>query len=382
MRKSLFLVLIVLALFSVQAGASGFKVIVPDTTDAGEILVGTPFTIDFYGVNDDAGMLGASLPFELYSPDVITTITHVNVGGISPYIPPSSNTWEDSSITVYNDWNKDGFWTMFDDWSGWSWDGTLPDTVNFSGITMSEWSVSDTTLYFKFHLQIDQEGTFCIDSIDHSNNTYDWLFDFPVSFGGPHCWSIVSPSVLAADFTADVTSGEYPLTVQFTDLSTGSPTSWDWDFGDGVGTSILQNPQYTYADPGKGSYTVTLTVGDGVSTSTETKTDFITAYTDVKEVDKELLPTEFALGQNYPNPFNMQTRFEFALPKQSTVNVAIYNVIGQKIKTLADGEFEAGYWEVNWDGTSDYGIEVASGLYFYKIETEQFKDTKKLMLLK
>jgi PKD repeat protein len=76
-----------------------------------------------------------------------------------------------------------------------------------------------------------------------------------------------------ADFTADVTTGTSPLEVQFTDLSTGSPTSWNWDFGDG-GTSTEQNPAHTYFD--EGTYTVTLTASNGPSSDTEEKAGFIT----------------------------------------------------------------------------------------------------------
>ncbi len=77
-----------------------------------------------------------------------------------------------------------------------------------------------------------------------------------------------------ADFSASPTSGDYPLTVNFTDLSTGSPTSWSWDFGDGVGTSTSQNPSYTYN--AAGTYTVSLTATNAYGSDIETKVDYIT----------------------------------------------------------------------------------------------------------
>ena len=79
---------------------------------------------------------------------------------------------------------------------------------------------------------------------------------------------------VTAQFTADVTSGAAPLTVQFTDTSTGSPTSWLWTFGDG-NTSTAQNPQHTYSSAG--TYTVTLTASHTYSNDTETKTSYISA---------------------------------------------------------------------------------------------------------
>jgi len=77
-----------------------------------------------------------------------------------------------------------------------------------------------------------------------------------------------------ANFSGTPTSGDYPLTVSFTDLSSGSPTSWSWNFGDGVGTSTAQNPSYIYETAG--TYTVSLTATNAYGSDTETKTDYIT----------------------------------------------------------------------------------------------------------
>lgn len=81
------------------------------------------------------------------------------------------------------------------------------------------------------------------------------------------------PVAPVADFSADPTSGDAPLTVNFTDLSTNGPTSWSWTFGDGVGTSTEQNPSYTYDAPG--NYTVVLMASNSAGDDTVTKTDYI-----------------------------------------------------------------------------------------------------------
>ena len=87
--------------------------------------------------------------------------------------------------------------------------------------------------------------------------------------------------VLAAGFTASPVSGEAPVTTSFTDQSTGSPTGWTWDFGDGT-TDTTQNPTHTYTNPG--TYTVTLTVTDGIGTDTLVATDLVTATNDISFV--------------------------------------------------------------------------------------------------
>jgi len=115
-----------------------------------------------------------------------------------------------------------------------------------------------------------------------SGDMYDYLHPYqdPTTGEAPgyekmaDVWFSALEEILpVADFTADPISGEHPLTVNFTDQSTGDITSWSWDFGDGLGTSTQQNPSYTYNDPG--TYTVRLTVTGPAGTDTETKTDYV-----------------------------------------------------------------------------------------------------------
>ena len=93
-------------------------------------------------------------------------------------------------------------------------------------------------------------------------------------------------------------------------------------------------------------------------------------------------PSQFGLSQNYPNPFNPTTAFEYSLPEASRVRVSVFNVLGQNIKTLADGEQTAGVHRVTWDGTDEGGNNVASGVYFYKVTTPEYQSAKKMVLLK
>lgn len=89
-------------------------------------------------------------------------------------------------------------------------------------------------------------------------------------------------------------------------------------------------------------------------------------------------PIEFALYQNYPNPFNPSTQINFALPQNSFVTVKVYNAIGEEVARLVNNEFKsAGNYSVSFDG-SNFG----SGIYFYSIEAGQFKETKKMVLIK
>jgi hypothetical protein len=95
------------------------------------------------------------------------------------------------------------------------------------------------------------------------------------------------------------------------------------------------------------------------------------------------VPTRFELSQNYPNPFNPTTKFRFSLPKQNDVRVVVFDILGREVKTLVNEKnLVAGKYEVDWDGTNSMGSQVSSGVYFYKIVTGGFVDTKKMIMIK
>lgn len=96
----------------------------------------------------------------------------------------------------------------------------------------------------------------------------------------------------------------------------------------------------------------------------------------------ETHPSEFSLFQNYPNPFNPTTEISYSLPEACQVKLSIYNLLGQKVRVLADEYQSAGSKSVEWNGKDDRGIEVAAGIYFYRIEAGNFSQTKKMLLVK
>jgi hypothetical protein len=96
----------------------------------------------------------------------------------------------------------------------------------------------------------------------------------------------------------------------------------------------------------------------------------------------ETTPTEFALLQNYPNPFNPETTIKYNLAEAANVQLRIYNIVGQVVRTLVGDRQAAGRYQVRWNGTDDRGVAVSSGIYFYQISAGKFQDVKRLMLLK
>ncbi len=88
-------------------------------------------------------------------------------------------------------------------------------------------------------------------------------------------------------------------------------------------------------------------------------------------------PREFSLSQNYPNPFNPVTNIEFSIPKTGLVKLSIFNAAGRKVTALVNGELSAGRYNYDFDAT-----QLASGIYFYKLEANDFTATKKMVLIK
>ncbi|MCA9731832.1 VCBS repeat-containing protein [candidate division KSB1 bacterium] len=96
-----------------------------------------------------------------------------------------------------------------------------------------------------------------------------------------------------------------------------------------------------------------------------------------------ITPDDYVLAQNYPNPFNPSTKIQYKLPLQKKVSLKIYNVRGQLVKTLVNGQVQdAGLHEVTWNGLNEKGVHVASGVYVYSLEFGNFRKTKSMTLLK
>ena len=94
------------------------------------------------------------------------------------------------------------------------------------------------------------------------------------------------------------------------------------------------------------------------------------------------IPNEFALHQNYPNPFNPITSLRYDLPNDGLVNITIYDMMGRIVKTLVNSSQIAGYKSIQWNATNDRNEPVSAGLYLYTIQAGEFRQTKKMVLLK
>ena len=298
-------------------------------------------------------------------------------------------------------------------------DGTGADTVGFGGTGFDLGSGFpsnfDDTTYSLTVGPFDTAGSanqICIDSSYYPpSNVWKWEGGAGIgartpSWEGPYCYFIVDPAnpptlvgAQPAGLTFRADGGEQPDTLTFTVLISDS-SSISVDFSGTLTakaggdftfspTSGTHGTEVTVSIDGRGLSTgthtgaITLTANDAANTTFEIPiTLFIDMAVSVKPIEHEVLPSDFVLSQNYPNPFNPTTQIAFDLPTKSHVALTVYNVLGQRVITLVNEKLAAGKYVADWNGRSSGGNEVASGIYFYRLHTEQFTQTKKMVLLK
>jgi len=128
---------------------------------------------------------------------------------------------------------------------------------------------------------------------------------------------------------------------------------------------------YWFVESTDGEYTVSSDTGQ-----------FVLSMEALNTIDGANIPEVFALHQNYPNPFNPVTTLRYDLPEDALVNITIYDMIGRQVSTLVSSQQTAGYKSVRWNATNDNGAPVSAGLYLYTIQAGEFRQTKKMVLLK
>ncbi|MCZ7602047.1 MAG: T9SS type A sorting domain-containing protein [Melioribacteraceae bacterium] len=168
-------------------------------------------------------------------------------------------------------------------------------------------------------------------------------------------------------FYVGISGGGQPTTENFTNgglyLTEDNGNSWRKVYGSAVNVIKADNqtPRNMY-----------IGTKFGVKTFVDTLT-----VTSVRNDEEEILPNEYALFQNYPNPFNPSTQIKYAVPNATNIKLKVYDILGKEIITLVNGYKNVGTYEVQFDASN-----LSSGVYLYRLETESFSQTKKLMIIK
>ncbi|MEW6508769.1 MAG: FlgD immunoglobulin-like domain containing protein [Bacteroidota bacterium] len=141
--------------------------------------------------------------------------------------------------------------------------------------------------------------------------------------------------------------------------------------GDGFSNGVeLQNPTGNWSGGPVGDPSKVTNPGDPFSKPNPTS------------IAKEIIPGQYKVLNNYPNPFNPSTTIVFEIPKSEHVSLQIFNINGELIKTLSQENLEAGRYEKNWNGKDEYGNQVVSGVYIYRLKAGNFEKSNRMILLK
>ncbi len=155
--------------------------------------------------------------------------------------------------------------------------------------------------------------------------------------------------------------------------------------GDGtVFTPIENTIETVYLDSDAsvvGSYSYFVTATDFSENEGKKSNDFSFVVTGIDGFSGAI-PKVFALDQNYPNPFNPTTRINYQLPVSGNVVVEVYNLRGEIVTTLVDGNMQAGFHSVEWNGLTSSGNQISSGVYLYRIQAGDFNKVRKMIMLK
>jgi len=139
----------------------------------------------------------------------------------------------------------------------------------------------------------------------------------------------------------------------------------------GAARNLRQNPSYSFravSDGGKKALRIVVGSRNYVETNSN---------------DVTLVPAAFDLAQNFPNPFNPETVIRYSLPEAATVTLEIYNMLGQKVRTLVDHSQQAAdFYSLSWNGRDDNGRALASGMYLYRLSAGSYVNTRKMVLMK
>ena len=364
----------------------------------GEVMNGDSLSFYIRMTNDDArNIRGMSCGFRIYSPD--RTVTWDTTKGDTL----TKLNWAESFSIVFSI-GKFGL------------TGIAADTISFGGSGMGIGASIGIPANFDDTAFVVSTGPItsncagsmiCIDSSYWPpSGVWKWaggsgIGDFYPSWDGPHCYTVVNtgatdPKLMSSAYVLDYrVTGTKPEPRQFDITVEGggvhsftleNDSAWCQVSSDETTTPATVNVVINPHEMPVATYIDTIWVSaDGMCNSpvpirVRLRVTTVTGVTEISDEGER--PTTFLLGQNYPNPFNPNTEIQFELPKKANVRLTVYNVLGQRVKTLVDEELGIGRYVVDWDSRTDAGTEVASGVYFYRLEADSFVETRKMVLLK
>jgi PKD repeat protein len=248
------------------------------------------------------------------------------------------------------------------DWVNIYGDSGAPDYIP---IDLNE-GIDLRRLQIETELTDGQEYAWRVSYRDHNQKWSEWSSEQTFT---------VNESLTAyTDFSANLTIGEAPLSISFTDLSYPAASSWSWDFDDdGSEDSNIQDPEFVYNFPG--FYTVKLITNNG--------TEIKDMYINVEDNTVEIIENKNNdIVRINPNPCTEKTDIEFYLTENGVTKITILDSNGKLVKVLNGSELSKGKHTIEWLMNTDSSAKVVSGNYFVKVESKKLNEVKKIVVIR
>ena len=388
------------------------------------LVTGNP---DYIWLSDESGYVGSKAAKEVWKAlGIPDRFGYSIVGGHAHCAVPASQIPEIGAFvdkfllgkdTVNTDIATTPYTTDLTPWITWTTPTLANDTSVIVWTTLSSPSDLqtgvDTTISFKwnkmqgaekFYIQVSLNPGFTILDKSDSTTTDTVKTLTGLSKAKRYYWRVLGKTAAGVDLWSNtwsfITTVSLPAAPQLISASPTYPTRGDvftltWNkvqdaeqylvylskvqtFASNLRTASPSDTVITFTSLSKGQeYYWQVQANNFVGSGPWSAIDSFTAAVPAGVKEVEGIPTEYSINQNYPNPFNPTTIIKYALPKTALTKISIYDLLGREIQILIDKEVEAGYHEINFNGDN-----FPSGIYFYRMQSGDFTQTKKMILLK
>jgi len=256
---------------------------------------------------------------------------------------------------------------------------TYTPELNFSGVDSFHYSISDgqggsdeATVRLVVNPVNDPPSNFSLLAPTDSSEifiTNDNL-DQTLTFQWEEAQDVDNDQVI---YKFEVSSGNLSI-IAFADTGATSVTVTYQELVDAMNVGGVEQVS--------GDWTILATDGQDTTAASNGPRNLTVDATTVKVADEMNLPQQFTLEQNYPNPFNPTTTIRYSIPEAAHVSIKVYNILGERIATLLKKQQSAGRYSVVWNGQNEQGRKVSTGIYFYRIEANNYSAMKKMVIAK